>query len=121
MSNKKKHKKIYKLLHSTTTKIQFINTIIIKQLPLTITTLTNNTKTINLLFKYKTNLHNQNKKNNTIFHSLIQYTTIYPKKIITIIQILQYLNQKLKINYQINTTIYNNSNKNKYQHIHSFI
>lgn len=98
-----------------------MNTVMMGQLPLTVAALTGNTETVDLLFECGANLHDQNEKSDTVFHSLVQYAAIYPEKVMAIIQMLRYLNQELEINYQIDTTVYNNSNEDKYRHIHSFV
>lgn len=110
-----------RLLHSTATGVQFVNTVMMGQLPLTVAALTGNTETVDLLFECGANLHDQNEKGDTVFHSLVQYAAIYQEKVMAIIQMLRYLNQELEINYQIDTTVYNNSNEDKYRHIHSFV
>lgn len=117
----KKHEEMCRLLHSTATGAQFVNTVMMGQLPLTVAALTGNTEIVDLLLEYGANLHDQNEKGDTVFHSLVKYAAIYPEKVMAIIQMLQYLNQELESKYQIDTTVYNNSDEDICRHIHSFV
>ncbi|XP_052673739.1 uncharacterized protein LOC128155893 [Crassostrea angulata] len=117
----KQHEEMSSLLHSMATGGRFVNTVMMGQLPLTVAALTGNTEIVDLLLEYGANLHDQNEKGDTVFHSLVKYAAIYPEKVMAIIQMLQYLNQELESKYQIDTTVYNNSDEDKCRHIHSFV
>lgn len=68
------------MLNICATGSQFVNTVMMGQLPLIVAALGGDTEIVDLLIDNKADLHAQ-KKDDTVFHSLVKYAAIYPEKL----------------------------------------
>jgi hypothetical protein len=66
------------------------------ELPLSVASLTFNENTVNILIDHGVDMHAQNSYGDTVLHSLVKYSAVYPNKTDNVIDMFKYLNGLLK-------------------------
>ncbi|XP_070181490.1 transient receptor potential cation channel subfamily V member 5-like [Littorina saxatilis] len=77
----------------------FDGTVMMGQLPLTIAALTLNNKMVDALLEFDTDfklLPSSNKKGDTVFHSLIRYSCLYPEEELNVQNMMRYLHHHFR-------------------------
>ncbi|XP_061170184.1 transient receptor potential cation channel subfamily V member 5-like [Saccostrea echinata] len=108
------------LLHTRATGSRFVNTVMMGQLPLTVAALKGNADIVDILLQYGADILIQNEEGDTVFHSLIKYSATYPEKVVTMLHMLRYLNQKIEKKDRDKST-YDYSGTDMYREPHSFV
>lgn len=110
-----KMSKYAKLLNVCATGSRFVNTVMMGQLPLTVAALVGDTEIVDLLLKYKADLHIQNKDEDTVFHSLVKYAATYPEKVTSVIKMMRHLHNKIE------SDLYEYEDTEVHRHTYSFL
>lgn len=84
------------LLHQLATGVKFSNTVMMGELPLSVAALTFNYTMIEVLLANGAEMDRQNTKGDTVFHSLIRFSAIYPEHTSNVINIMNFLHEKIK-------------------------
>ena len=74
----------------------FVNTVMMGELPLSVASLTFNEETVCTLLEHGAKLHTQNSYGDTVLHSLVKYSAVYPNKTDNVIEMFKHLNGHLK-------------------------
>lgn len=109
------------LLQTKATGSRFVNTVMMGQLPLTVAALKGNKKIIKYLLKFGAELQNRNEEGDTVFHSLVKYAAIYPEKVIGIVEIVRYLNEKVEFKIPLDENAFEDIEIDEYRPISSFV
>lgn len=80
----------------------FVNTVMMGELPLSVASLTFNKDTMHILIDHGADMHAQNSYGDTVLHSLVKYSAVYPNKTDNVIEMFKYLNGLLKKGKSIN-------------------
>ena len=83
------------LLHTCATGSRFVNTVMMGELPLSVAALKNDMEIVDLLIDSDVDVSRTNSQGDTVFHSLVKYAAVYPEKIQNVIDMMQFLNEKL--------------------------
>nr|XP_034303068.1 uncharacterized protein LOC117680422 isoform X2 [Crassostrea gigas] len=116
-----KKKEMSTLLHIRATGSRFVNTVMMGQLPLTVAALTGNTDIVDVLLEFGADLNIQNEEEDTVLHSLVKYAATYPEKVITIIQMMQHINQKLENKHRIDSSTFDHFGNDMHRKANSFL
>jgi transient receptor potential cation channel subfamily V protein 2 len=84
------------MIHTPATGNLFVNTVMMGELPLSVASLTFNENTVNILIDHGADMHAQNSYGDTVLHSLVKYSAVYPNKTDNVIEMFKYLNGLLK-------------------------
>ena len=90
------------MIHTPATGNLFVNTVMMGELPLSVASLTFNENTVNILIDHGADMHAQNSYGDTVLHSLVKYSAVYPNKTDNVIEMFKYLNCLLKKGKSIN-------------------
>lgn len=82
------------LLHQLATGSQFVNTVMMGELPLSVAALTFNQEMISTLLQNGAEMERRNTKGDTVFHSLIRYAAIYPEHVLSVMATLNFLHNQ---------------------------
>jgi ankyrin repeat protein len=74
----------------------FVNTVMMGELPLSVASLTFNEDAVSILLEHGADMHAQNSYGDTVLHSLVKYSAVYPNKTDNVIEMFKYLNGLLK-------------------------
>ncbi|CAG2191056.1 unnamed protein product [Mytilus edulis] len=74
----------------------FTNTVMMGELPLHVAALTFKESIVDLLLENGAKMHRQNGCGDTVFHSLVKYSAVYPNKADNVIKMFTYLNKKMR-------------------------
>jgi transient receptor potential cation channel subfamily V protein 2 len=84
------------MINTLATGRMFVNTVMMGELPLSVASLTFNEDAVNILLEHGADLHAQNRYGDTVLHSLVKYSAVYPNKTDNVIEMFKYLNGLLK-------------------------
>ena len=90
------------MINTSATGNLFVNTVMMGELPLSVASLTFNKNTVNILIDHGANMHAQNSYGDTVLHSLVKYSGVYPNKTDNVIEMFKYLNGLLRKGKSIN-------------------
>ena len=79
------------LLHQLATGFKFVNTVMMGELPLSVSALTFNQEMIIALLQNGAEMERRNTKGDTVFHTLIRYAAIYPEHVPNVMATLNFL------------------------------
>ena len=91
------------MINTPATGRMFVNTVMMGELPLSVASLTFNENTVNILLDHGADMHAQNSYGDTVLHSLVKYSAVYPNKTDNVIEMFEYLNRLLKKDKSIDT------------------
>ncbi|XP_070188938.1 transient receptor potential cation channel subfamily V member 4-like [Littorina saxatilis] len=83
------------LMHVQSKGKHFEGTAMMGQLPLSVAALTFNKEMVDLLLIWGADISEQNSKGDTVLHSLIRYSNLYPEKHTKVESMMDYLNENL--------------------------
>jgi hypothetical protein len=79
------------MINTSATGNLFVNTVMMGELPLSVASLTFNENTVNILIDHGADMHAQNSYGDTVLHSLVKYSAVYPNKTDNVITEMQHI------------------------------
>ncbi|KAK3605262.1 hypothetical protein CHS0354_037662 [Potamilus streckersoni] len=84
-----------RVLHRSATGFKFANTVMMGELPLSVSALTFNHDMVSTLLQNGAEIDRKNTKGDTVFHTLIRFAAIYPQLLPNVLEMFQFLHEKI--------------------------